>query len=677
VPKTNVPDHVQVAGHTFHTNAVPDAFDALDLVYRPKLQMLPDQLDQRAGQVILDQSGESCTGNAVAGLINSLYSTLPPGPAPVHGAPRATTRTVSPYMLYWLARRYDEYPGTADVGSSLRAALKGWYYHGVCAARLWKHDEPDPEQKMLDASFLADCLKTPLGAYYRVNARRIDDLQSALTELNGIVVSASIHRGWLKPKEEDHGGQTGWVIRKDGEQIGGHAFLIAGYNEIGFLVQNSWGRRWGRHGYATLPYDDWLDNAYDAWVARPGVPETGVHQERRVVVPSGAGFVTGVGPNLARLSSYAINVTAGGKMSPKGAATSSPLQIRTMTQTMGADLESWAGQGYPRRLVVYAHGGLVGEAGGIAIADRMIDWWRANHLYPIHVIWESDAMTTILSYLDGIVAKLPFGGIRDGIYEAIDRGIEAAGRNIQSLWAEMKTNALLASSPRLPGTLDDDAPGFTYFVDQLQAYATAHPDLEVHLVGHSAGSVMLAGAVDCLVAAGIPIRSMQLMGGAISIDEFQREVLGNLAGAANPGGMLKWFTAYDLDDKHELDDVCPGPPLPAVYHKSLLYFVARSLEPAPNAFEEAMVGLYRSATGPMPSNGAQTLVDLIGGPANLVEAPTADSAPLDSRSKALGHGDFDDDEQTMTSVLLRILAKTDLVGVHPYPKGGMPSQPAR
>ncbi len=680
MPKTNKPGALRVAGRSFKTNALPDPFDALDLIYRPRLEMLPDSLDRRAGQVILDQTGESCTGNAVAGLINTLYSSRKPGRAPAHGAPRMPTRMVSPYMLYWFARRYDEYPGTEDIGSSLRGALKGWYYHGVCAADLWKARAKDPERNLDDPVFLADCQKTPLGAYYRVNARRIDDLQSAVTELNAVAVSAAIHEGWRHPQPEDHGGQTIWVIRKDGAQLGGHAFLIAGYNDIGFLIQNSWGEAWGRHGYATLPYDDWLDNAYDAWVARPGVPQTGVHQQRRVVVPAGAGFVTGIGPNLARLPSYVINVTAGGKMSPKGDATSSPLQIRTMTQTMRNDLDAWHAQGYERRLVLYAHGGLVGEAGGIAIADRMIDWWRANHVYPIHILWESDAVTTILAYLQGIFGALPFGGIRDGIFEAIDRAIEAAGRHIQSLWAEMKLNALLASSAwtPVPAPGDADAPGFTYFVEQLKPYAAAHPDLQVHLVAHSAGSVMLAGAVDRLTAEGIPVQSMQLMAGAISISEFQRDVLGLLQNPSNPNGMLKRITAYDLADKQELDDVCPGPPLPAVYHKSLLYFVARALEPSRDEFEEPMVGLSRSATGPMPSNSAQHLVDLIGGAANLVQAPTPDTAPPDSRSKALGHGDFDNDEQTMTSVLLRILGKTGFdADVHPYPKGGMPSQPAR
>ena len=36
---------------------------------------------------------------------------------------------------------------------------------------------------------------------------------------------------------------------------GGHAVLIVGYNQDGFIIRNSWGTKWGDHGYALLPYD--------------------------------------------------------------------------------------------------------------------------------------------------------------------------------------------------------------------------------------------------------------------------------------------------------------------------------------------------------------------------------------------------------------------------------------
>jgi len=679
VVKTNTPSTFRIGTNTIHADALPDPFDELDLRYRPKLQMLPRFLDGRTGQGVMTQHGQSCTGHAVAALINTVTS-LPPtlpltGTQPPGAAP-ATVMHASPYMLYRLARKYDEFPGDADVGSSLRGALKGWYHHGVCDVSEWNYDT-SPEPNLVNPRFIADCMQTPLGAYYRVNARRIDDVQSALTELNAVAVSAAIHEGWRTPRRRKHDGSDIWVIwrpdDRDPDPLGGHAFLLAGYNDVGFLVQNSWGPAWGRHGYATLPYEDWLDNAYDAWVARPGVPQVGIVPPRKVI-PAGSGFVVGTEMNLPRLASYVIDVTAGGLMDTKGKATSSPAQIASLATKMAADIDNWAKPAngtHKRRLVMYAHGGLVGEDLGIEIADRMIDWWRENYIYPVHIVWESDAVTTILGFLQQQHLDLPFGGILDGVYEAADTLIEIAGRKIQQLWREMKANARLASAP-WSKPIDATAPGVTAFISHLKAYQVLHPDLEVHLVGHSAGSVMLAGVVERLAAEGIPVESLQLMGGAISIDEFMQDIGTHLVGVPGSSNMVKRFTAYDLRESYELDDVCPGPPNPAVYHKSLLYFVARALEPDPSEHEKPMVGLARTIAAPLAPPSPTSLLDLIGGTANLVLGPNTDPRP-DHRSGAHGHGDFDNDVDTMTSVLLRILKTSSLANVSPYPKNGLPS----
>ena len=97
---------------TFAANAVPDPFDARDLEYRPKLQALPPIVDQRAGQVVLHQVGQSCTGHALAAVINTVLAHPAPPADGRRAAPRGrATPRVSPYMLYRLARRYDEFPG--------------------------------------------------------------------------------------------------------------------------------------------------------------------------------------------------------------------------------------------------------------------------------------------------------------------------------------------------------------------------------------------------------------------------------------------------------------------------------------------------------------------------------------------------------------------------------------
>ena len=85
-----------------------------------------------------------------------------------------------------------------------------------------------------------------------------------------------------------------------------------------------------------------------------------------------------------------------------------------------------------------------------------------------------------------------------------------------------------------------------------------------------------------------------------------------------------------------------------------------------------MVGLARTLSAKLKSNPSKSLLDLIGGPSNLVLAPNSALRP-NSRSTAHGHGEFDDDAATMTSVLLRILNQNVLTGTVPYRKGGWPS----
>src|SRR5262245_65913490 len=99
MPKTVPPKEIDVPGiGTFTANAVPDPFDGRDFEYRPRLEPLPLSLDQRANRTpptVLRQEGESCTGHAVAAVVNTILAQTTTGRRPVR---------VSPYMLYHFAR---------------------------------------------------------------------------------------------------------------------------------------------------------------------------------------------------------------------------------------------------------------------------------------------------------------------------------------------------------------------------------------------------------------------------------------------------------------------------------------------------------------------------------------------------------------------------------------------
>ena len=87
-------------------NVVPDRLDLRDRLYMPPVAVVPDLvLDGRAHIPVLDQ-GETnaCTGFALASVVYQLQ----------YVAKRKRV-SISPFMLYSMARRYDEFPGDPDA----------------------------------------------------------------------------------------------------------------------------------------------------------------------------------------------------------------------------------------------------------------------------------------------------------------------------------------------------------------------------------------------------------------------------------------------------------------------------------------------------------------------------------------------------------------------------------
>lgn len=665
--KAATPGTIEIPGiGGFSANAVPDPFDARDLEYRPKLAVLPREVDSRRTRHVYLQSGQSCTGHALAAVINHVLR-----------ATNARTR-VSPYMLYRLARRYDEFPGDADAGSSLRGAFKGWFHHGAAPEQAWPALDMSPEPDPDDLDNLNAWRERPLGAFYRVNPFRLDDVQSAITELSAIAVSSVIHDGWKAPVRHTRGRSEMYVIAKteNAEVLGGHAYCIVGYNEVGFLVQNSWGTDWGDGGFATLPYDDWLDSAYDAWVARPGVPQTPFYAGRSRTVPgTGGELATGPGPDLRRLALHVVNTGNDGALSSSGKFVSTPAQLDRIVGHMDAWHRYFlAKQRIDRRhVLLWAHGGGVAETSGLAIAERHLNWWLNLGVFPVTFVWETGVLETLSSAVEDLVRDvIPFGGIGFDLVEQLDRLVEGECRKrLRWAWAEIKENAGRASDVAPDGTRG----GAALLVDRLVTYADLHgrDNVRIHLAGHSAGSIYQAAMLERLSQAGLAVDTLTWLAPAITVDRFRQRVLPHLG----VGATVQRFTCVNLRDNLELDDSV-GP----IYHKSAVYLVARGFEDAlgPAVSEVPLLGLtkYWDATAP----GATTLAEEVrarGG--QLVVARSA--APPDARSDASHHTDFDEDAPTMTSVAMRVLGAKDhpeRYAYRPYADlldpGGVPWSPA-
>src|ERR1041384_5822740 len=120
-------------------DARPDTLDFRDHMYEPTLIEVPTERPlsdyQKTRVPILDQGREgACTGFGLATVIHYLLRSR--RVVPDRGE-------VSPWMLYDMARRYDEWPGENYEGASARGAMKGWQKHGVCTLKCWPKDDKD------------------------------------------------------------------------------------------------------------------------------------------------------------------------------------------------------------------------------------------------------------------------------------------------------------------------------------------------------------------------------------------------------------------------------------------------------------------------------------------------------------------------------------------------------
>lgn len=84
-----------------------------------------------------------------------------------------------------------------------------------------------------------------ISSYYRL--KDIDSMKEQLMTVGPIIIAVA----WF-PYEINKWGVLHWKPNTKSE--GGHCMVIRGWNSDGWLVQNSWGERWGKKGLCVLPY---------------------------------------------------------------------------------------------------------------------------------------------------------------------------------------------------------------------------------------------------------------------------------------------------------------------------------------------------------------------------------------------------------------------------------------
>ena len=708
------------ADRTF--DARPDRLDIRDLPYRPPLRSLPPRFPADAELattlpsyvregLILDQGTEgACTGFGLACVVNYLYwvraREAPPG---------AEFERVSPRMLYELARRYDEWRGEDYEGSSCRGALKGWHKHGVCAERLWPYpfdDKGDPVFVRPFEGWDRDGARRPLGVYYRVARNSVVDLQAAIADIGAVYASAGVHDGWdaLQRSEpaaapSEHAALPIIEPPKDRER-GGHAFALVGYNEHGFVVQNSWGPTWGAGGFGILPYDDWVENATDAWACALGVPvhiSDASHAMRPVVASR---WRVGRHRSLVSLERGARNPanppddpwpidrsfeceryhpwsTHDAYASTLVCGNDGRLVVADFTRDP-ADAHAYArdiavvaplhqigkSSAATLKLAIYAHGGLNNEEESIRRIRVLAPYFAANGIYPLFLTWKTGVGDTLANLVQDWAGEVigtdarEAAGWLEALGEAKDRAVEALAHVLgRGLWTEMRENAEQAKLPA--HCLDALSKAL---VELTAAAAQERRRVELHLVGHSAGAILLGHLLDRVASLGgaAPrFRSCTLFAPACSMAFAARYYLP----AASAGLIdLKRVWIHVLSHENEKRDGLPAPSVPA-YGKSLLYLVsralddrrkmpllglARALDPAyaddaGQWAEEELQWIHAWHARWKPGSGSSRRV-------TVIERPDVRSTRVGGQTQAT-HGSFDNNLEVMTETLRRIAGK--------------------
>ena len=599
-----------------------DTMDFRDVMYVPSLVEVPthiplgNYLDLKVP--ILDQGSEgACTGFGLATVANYLLLRRRVIPDPV---------PVSARMLYDLARRYDEWPGEDYSGSSARGAMKGWHKHGVCADALYPSAARRGERGGLTEARTSDARHRPLGAYFRVNHKDLVAMHSAIAEVGILYATCAVHEGWQQV------GPDG-VITPSEKMIGGHAFAIVAYDDQGLWLQNSWGPHWGRRGFARISYDDWLRNGTDVWVARLGAPVT-LHTMESTATAHASTSGQSNAYSFADLRPHIVSVGNNGQLRAGG---DYGITLHGLEDIFADDIPRATQHWDKLRILLYAHGGLVDEQSAV---QRLAEYRPAllqGQVYPLAFVWRSDYWTTITNILqDAVRRRRPEGVLdaaKDFMLDRLDDALEPLARSLtgKSAWAEMKENALAAST--------SEQGAARLVADQLAKLPRDR--LEIHLVGHSAGSILHAPLVKLLTERGLAIETCTLWAPACTVDLFRRHYL-----PAIHDGSLKRFSLFVMDDATEQDDNCAG-----LYNKSLLYLVS-------DAFEDpCRIPGFRDG---VPLLGMEKFLDadLLAlfekGPHRLVRAPNQQPVESGLGSEARHHGDFDDDRHTVASTFATI-----------------------
>jgi pimeloyl-ACP methyl ester carboxylesterase len=210
------------------------------------------------------------------------------------------------------------------------------------------------------------------------------------------------------------------------------------------------------------------------------------------------------------------------------------------------------------------------------------------------------------------------------------------------VWGGMKQKAEDMWKPN-EGRSGDSLHAGSYFLLRLSDYLTRYPEVQVDLVGHSAGSIAIAYLLKVSAARHpeLRFRKIVFLAPACTVDLFCSEII-------DRASRYEDFRMYTMLDEYERKDKL----VPILYPRSLLYFISGVLE---GTSDMPLAGLHRhiSAEGPYAKgNTVKAFRFLNADNSNrLVLSKTKPEVEEGLHCGSDSHGNFDDDPITHKSLL--------------------------
>lgn len=241
---------------------VPDLPDHRDHVYaapQPVLAKLPVKIDLRKQcPAVLDQGQlGSCTANAIANahLFNQMK--------------QKAKNCFHPSRLFiYYNERAMEGTINSDSGAMIRDGIKSIAKLGVCNETEWPYAIGKFTEKPSAANYKS-ALRHQALSYQRLT-QTLNQLKGCLATGFPFVFGFTVYESFESATVAKTGNAS--MPKSDEKCLGGHAVLATGYDDKTqrFSVMNSWGSKWGKQGYFTLPYSYVTDAdlASDFWTIR-------------------------------------------------------------------------------------------------------------------------------------------------------------------------------------------------------------------------------------------------------------------------------------------------------------------------------------------------------------------------------------------------------------------------